>query len=104
MQKLAGQPVKVGVRPVDVSFVSPSDPRAQMRGEVTMLGHPWQTSIVTVKIGPNTMMAKVNSDQRPKRGSAVGLCMNMERVLYFDATSGLRIHGGESVAAAEHGG
>jgi multiple sugar transport system ATP-binding protein len=100
-QKLAGQPVKVGVRPVDISFVPPSDPRAQMRGEVTMLDTLGQTSIVMVKIGPNRMMAKVNSDQRPERGSAVGLCMNMERVLYFDATSGLRIHGGESVAAAE---
>jgi multiple sugar transport system ATP-binding protein len=100
-QKLAGQPVKMGVRPVDVSFVPPSDARAQMRGEVTMLDTLGQTSIVQVKIGPNTLMAKVSSDHRPERGTSVGISMKMERVLYFDAASGLRIYGGESVAAAE---
>jgi multiple sugar transport system ATP-binding protein len=99
-QKLAGRPVKVGVRPVDISFVPPSDPRAQMRGKVTLLDTLGQTTRVVVEIGSNTVTAKVDSDDRPERGDAVGLCMRMERVLYFDAASGLRIHGGESGAAA----
>jgi multiple sugar transport system ATP-binding protein len=103
-QKLAGSPVKLGVRPVDISFVPPADSRAQMRGEVMMLDTLGQTSIINVRVGPNTVMAKVSSDNRPERGTSVGLCLNMERVLYFDATSGLRIHGGESVAAASDGG
>jgi len=100
-QKAAGQPVKVGVRPVDISFVSPSDPRAQMKGKVAMLDTLGQTSIVMVEIGPNRMMAKVDSDHRPEHGEAVGICIKMERVLYFEAASGLRIHGGESVGTAE---
>jgi multiple sugar transport system ATP-binding protein len=94
----ADQALKVGIRPVDFAFVSPSDPRAQLRGEVALLDSLGQISIVTVRIGKNTMTAKVSSDNLPERGHAVGLSFDRERIYIFDAATGKRISGGESAA------
>jgi len=102
-EKAADHRLNVGVRPVDITLVSSSDSRAQLRGEVILMDTLGQTAIVTVRIGSNTLKAKVSSDNLPEQRHAVGLSLSAERMYFFDASTGRRIHGGEMTAGSGEG-
>lgn len=83
--------LKVGIRPKDIQLVPEGAETMHARGQVKDIDTLGQTTVVTVRVGPLTIKAKIPTEQAPDRGSNVGLVLDSTRFHYFNAETDLRI-------------
>ncbi|MCS6907940.1 MAG: ABC transporter ATP-binding protein, partial [Anaerolineales bacterium] len=81
----------IGIRPRDIRVLSPSSAEALWRGQVKYVQVLGETSILTVSTDSYEVRIKVNSQEAPKRGEAVGLGFDVRDCHFFDPRSERRI-------------
>jgi multiple sugar transport system ATP-binding protein len=80
----------LGVRPNDISVVSPAAER--LNGVVTLVQPQGSHSIVVVSTPAGPATAIVSSDRRPVPGVTIGLLFASERLHLFDSTARSLLH------------
>ncbi len=81
----------VGVRPRDIKLVSPSSDKALLRGQVKYVQVLGETCILTVIMDSHEVRVKMNTQDAPNRGEAVGLSFDVQDCHFFDPRTQLRI-------------
>jgi multiple sugar transport system ATP-binding protein len=81
----------VGVRPRDIKLVSPSSEQALLRGQVKYVQVLGETSILTIVMDTHEVRVKMNTQDAPNRGEAVGLNFTVQDCHFFDPRTELRI-------------
>jgi len=84
-------PIFIGIRPKDITTVSPQDRQAHLRGEVVLIDTLGQTSVITVKEHSHIVKVKINTDKLPNLHAIVGLQFDNLKLYYFDAESRERL-------------
>ncbi|MBI4635067.1 MAG: sn-glycerol-3-phosphate ABC transporter ATP-binding protein UgpC [Candidatus Rokubacteria bacterium] len=87
-----GAQVTLGVRPEDIHVASASDPGEYAFDAVVDVVEPLGSEILLdVKVGPNTMVARVEPTVRVKVHQAMRLALEPERLHFFDTKTELAI-------------
>ena len=81
-----GQSITFGVRPEDVSL----RPNSAIMADVLNTEALGAETLLLLRLEglQSTIRARVGRDERPEKGSRVGIAIDMDRVKLFDATSG----------------
>ena len=84
-------PLILGVRPEDV-LLSSDLAQASLCGQVYAFELLGDNTLVTVKLADQYFVAKLEKAARVKEGDAIAFCIRPERLYWFDAQDGQRIH------------
>lgn len=94
--KMSGQAVTLGIRPEEIfdvnipSNVTPS-PENTVKALIDVmepLGHEY---VSYLKIGNTSVVATIDKETKIRAGTEANVCINLERIHIFDATSEIRI-------------
>lgn len=89
--KIGSERIKIGIRPKDITLVSPEAETAHVRGKARVVETLGETTVVTVDINGHMLKVKVPTAQAPERENQVGLVYEASRFHYFDAITGKRL-------------
>ncbi len=81
----------IGVRPRDIGFVAPDDPKSLTRGKIKIVETLGQTTIVNVQVASEEVKVKIHTEKVPKVGTEVGMVYDLNNLYYFDRDTTLSI-------------
>ncbi|MEM1049427.1 MAG: ABC transporter ATP-binding protein [Pseudomonadota bacterium] len=86
----AGSGVTIGFRPEDTQFCDPD--AAHFSGTVYSSEMTGNETIVTCRIGGETVVVRTDKDFEPEIDAPAHLALDLEKVCLFDTESGRRLH------------
>jgi multiple sugar transport system ATP-binding protein len=90
-EKMGSCQLIIGVRPRDIKFVNPDDPKALIKGVIKIVETLGQTTIVNVQVESESIKVKTYTETVPAVGSVVGMMYDLDNFYYFDRNTSLLI-------------